>query len=208
MKDLIIIGAGNVGAFISYNIDLFDDKYNLFGFMDNNPDKIGTTFCGLEVFDMNYITKIKLDNIYIVIAIANPRIKQKIYCELASLNITYPNFISKNSWVSKGVRMKQGVIIYPNTSVNYETNIGNFVTINMNCSVGHNVTIENFSSLAPGVNLAGFSHLQQCVDMGIGSSTKQQIIIGENAVVGGQSMVVKNVSANTTVAGAPAKQIN
>lgn len=208
MKDLIIIGAGNVGAFIKYNIELFNEKYNIVGFMDSDQDKIGSLFCDSAVFDMNYLTKIRLDNVCIVIAIANPQIKKKIYAELEPLNITFPNFISKNSWISNSVNIGKGVIIYPGCSINYETNIEDFVTINMNCAIGHNVTVGSFSTLAPGVNLAGFTNLQQGVNMGIGSCTKQQIIVGENAIVGGQSMIIHNVDANITVAGSPAKQIH
>ena len=49
MKDLIIIGAGNVGGFLALNQDLFTDKYNIIGFLDDDVAKIGKIFCGLKV---------------------------------------------------------------------------------------------------------------------------------------------------------------
>lgn len=77
----------------------------------------------------------------------------------------------------------------------------------MNCAVGHDCTIGKFSALAPGVNLGGFTKIGEGVDMGIGSATKQNIVVGNEAVIGGQAMLVKNVPPAAKVAGVPAKEI-
>ena len=62
--------------------------------------------------------------------------------------------------------------------------------------------------MAPGVNLAGFTKIEEGADMGIGVSTKQNMVVGEYSVIGGQSMIIKNVPANTKVAGVPAAAIS
>ncbi|HSV88885.1 MAG TPA: hypothetical protein VLH61_09605, partial [Bacteroidales bacterium] len=48
-QDLIIIGAGNVGAFLAYNLGLFEGSYNLLGFLDDDQAKVGSTLAGLKV---------------------------------------------------------------------------------------------------------------------------------------------------------------
>jgi acyl-[acyl carrier protein]--UDP-N-acetylglucosamine O-acyltransferase len=85
--------------------------------------------------------------------------------------------------------------------------IGDFVVMNMNCAIGHNCSIGQYSSFFPGVNLGGFTIIEDAVEMGIGASTKQFIKVGNNAIVGGNAMLVKNVSPNTTVVGVPAKSM-
>jgi acyl-[acyl carrier protein]--UDP-N-acetylglucosamine O-acyltransferase len=85
--------------------------------------------------------------------------------------------------------------------------IGDFVVMNMNCAIGHNCSIGQYSSFSPGVNLGGFTIVEDAVEMGIGASTKQFIKVGNNAIVGGNAMLVKNVSPNTTVVGVPAKSM-
>ena len=77
----------------------------------------------------------------------------------------------------------------------------------MNCSLGHNCTIKSFSSLAPGVNLGGNTSIGFCVEVGIGASTVQSTVIGNNAIVGGQAMVISNVSESDVIIGIPAKSI-
>ena len=43
--------------------------------------------------------------------------------------------------------------------------------------------------------------------IGIGSKINQNIIVGENSIIGSGSVVVKNVKKNSIYAGVPAKQI-
>lgn len=207
-KKLIIIGAGNVGGFVSYNIDEFNTEYEVIGFLDDDRDKIGKKLYEREVLGpiqdiRNFIGM----NISVVIGIANPIIKRGIAKELLPLKFEFPSFISKNVWLSKKVSLGKGVILYPGVSINYDTIVDDFVIINMNCAIGHNCSISTYSTLAPGVNLAGFTQIGEAVDVGIGVSTKQQVKIGKNAIIGGQTMLINDVSESTKIAGVPGRII-
>ncbi len=204
-EKLIILGAGNVGGYISYNIHDFGN-YDIVGFLDDDIEKHGKTFYGHKVLGpvsllRNYAEKERLS---VVVGIANPAVRKKIAKSIADYNLTFPNFIAKNAWLSPGVSMGKGVIIYPGVSINYECNLKDFVIVNMNCAIGHNCTISSFSTMAPGVNLGGFTFVGDGVDLCIGVSTRQGIRIGAQSLVGGQAMVVKNIPANVKVKGIPA----
>lgn len=206
MTKLIIIGAGSVGKFIAYNIEDFQDSFSVVGFVDDDPSKQGQTIAGYSVLgSLDLLNEYSGKGYAVVVGIAFPKIKNKIIDRIKDLNFEYPNFISKHAWLSKEVAVGMGSILYPGVSINYETNIGDFVVLNMNCAVGHNVTIDDFSSLAPGVNLGGYTNIGKNTDMGIGAATKQFITIGSDCVVGGKAMVVKNVNDDTTVKGIPAR---
>jgi sugar O-acyltransferase (sialic acid O-acetyltransferase NeuD family) len=205
---LLIIGAGNVGGFLSYNIEEFAGDFEVLGFLDDDPEKIGKSFYGRKVLGpvsdaVNYTAQ----KLAVVIGIAHPQIKKRIASSLSDYGFLFPSFISKNVWISKEVNIGRGVILYPGVSINYESTIGDFVIMNMNCAIGHNCTVSAYATLAPGVNLAGFTFLEEGVDMGIGVSSKQNVRIGRNAVIGGQSMLTKDVAANTKVVGVPGKQL-
>lgn len=205
MKDLMIIGAGNVGGFLALNQDLFKGKYNILGFLDDDTNKIGSKFCDLPVLGkINDLKKNK--NTSVVLGIANPKIKKSILERIGN-GFHFPNFISKNAWISNKVTIGNGVIIYPNVSINHETIIEDFVVINMNCAIGHNSTIEKCCSLAPGVNFAGFTYVEPFVEIGIGVSTIQKIKIGKGSIIGGQTMLVKDVPKESKVVGNPGKII-
>ncbi|MDU1891694.1 MAG: NeuD/PglB/VioB family sugar acetyltransferase [Dysgonomonas sp.] len=207
MKNLIVFGAGDLGKFIVYNIDMFGEAYNILGFMDNDINKIGGELCGLPIFDINYLQTNKIDNLCMIIAINSPTAKETILKKLDSYNIEFPNFISPHSWLSQGVKMGKGILIYPNSTIDFEAEIRDFVTINAGCTIGHNVTIGKFSSLAPGVNLAGFTQIDEKANLGIGSCSIQRIKIGSSCIVGGQAMLIEDVEPERTVAGVPAQII-
>ncbi|AWA28627.1 hypothetical protein HYN48_00205 [Flavobacterium magnum] len=209
MKEkLIIIGAGNIGGFISYNIDSFGD-YEVLGFLDDNTEKIGKQLYGNPVLGPidsidEYIGGQPLS---VVVAIANPKIKNKIINFLKPKNTRFPNFISPDVWLSKEVTIGEGVILYPGVCINYESIVGDFVVMNMNCSIGHNCTIEFGCTLAPGVNFAGFTHAESFADIGIGATTRQDIVIGQFSRIGGQAMLLKNVPEYAIVVGNPGRVI-
>jgi len=209
-KRLLIVGSGNVAGYIVNNLSLFKESFSLIGFVDIDERRYNKLYWGYRVYPMDLLNTLK-GELSVAIAISKPFIKEKVYNELNLFNssknglyIEFPNFIPKNCWISEKVRIGSGIICYPGVSINYEAEIGNFVTINMNCAIGHNCHIEDFSSLAPGINLAGFTFIEKGVEIGIGSCTRQNVRIGANAVVGGQSMVISDVPSDVTVAGIPA----
>lgn len=207
-QKLLIIGAGSVGKFVAYNINQFIQSFEIIGFLDDDASKHNTIIAGVPVLGpVDKLQEFSGKDIAIVWGIAFPSIKKKLFDNYQNLSFQFPNFIAKDAWVSEAVTFGKGCIVYPGTTINYETAIDDFVVINMNCSLGHNCSIQSFSSLAPGVNLGGNTAIGCCVEMGIGSSTLQGITIADDATVGGQAMVISNVSDADVVVGVPAKSI-
>lgn len=207
-QKLLIIGAGSVGKFIAYNINQFIQSFEIIGFLDDDVSKHNTVIAGFPVLgSVEKLPEFSGKDIALVWGIAFPSIKKKLFDKYQNLSFDFPNFIARDAWISEAVAFGKGCIIYPGTTINYETVIEDFVVINMNCSLGHNCAIKSFSSLAPGVNLGGNTAIGSCVEMGIGSSTVQGIVIENNATVGGQAMVIANVNTGEMVVGIPAKSI-
>jgi len=48
-KDLIIVGAGSVGGFLALNQNLFEENFNIIGFLDDDENKQGKSFWGIKV---------------------------------------------------------------------------------------------------------------------------------------------------------------
>lgn len=208
-QKLLIIGAGSVGKFIAYNIDQFTSQFEIIGFLDDDSSKHQTIIAGYQVLgEVDSLSRFSGKGIAIVWGIAFPAIKERLFEKYQNYAFEFPNFISKNAWISQAVTFGKGCIIYPGTSINYECHIDDFVVINMNCALGHNCTVGLFSSLAPGVNFAGHTKIGQCVTIGIGVTTIQNVVINDNAIVGGQSMVVNEIAREDIVAGVPARSIN
>lgn len=205
---LYIIGCGNVGGFLAYNFDNFHlEKFEMQGFVDDDSQKHGKDFFGYPVLGDIELLKNENQQIGVVIGIADPLIKKEIWERVSAPNLIFPPLISKNAWVSNNVDFGQGIVIYPGVTIDYHVVIEDFVLVNKNCSLGHDSKLSKFSTLAPGACLAGFTYLEECVNIGINAATKQGIHIGRNTIIGGMSMVVKDMPANVTAVGVPAKVI-
>lgn len=206
MKDLIIIGAGSVGGHVAMNAEAYGISERIIGFLDDNPQKLNTDFCGYSVIsDLSWLEG--KSELSIVLGVAFPKIKRQIFDKfLEASSFICPTLIHPRAWISEGCKIGPGSIIYPNTSVNYGSEVGKFCVVNMNCALGHHAKIGDFSSLAPGVNLGGHTTLDEQVDMGIGSSTLQNVHIGAKSVIGGQSMIIDSISSSSKVMGVPAHE--
>jgi sugar O-acyltransferase (sialic acid O-acetyltransferase NeuD family) len=207
-QKLLIVGAGSVGKFIAYNIEQFTNQFEIIGYLDDDVAKYQISLAGYPVLgSVDKLYDFSGKGIALVFGIAFPEIKRKLYYKYQDLNFDFPSFISLKSWISESVSIGQGCIIYPGTSINYECAIDDFVVINMNCSLGHNCSVSSFSSLAPGVNFAGHTKIGKFVEVGIGASTIQGVVVHDNAVIGGQAMIVNDVVQGDVVVGIPARSV-
>jgi sugar O-acyltransferase (sialic acid O-acetyltransferase NeuD family) len=205
MNDLIIYGAGAIGKFVAYNLDLFEGSYNLLGFVDNDDSKAGGRLCGLPVMSRDYLTSRDVEDLCVVIAISRPAAKAHIAEKLLPRGVMFPNFVARGAWLSRGVILGHGVLVYPGSSIDHETEIGNFVTINAGCAIGHNARLGDYATISPGVCLGGHTTVGRGAFLGIGCCTKQGVEIGARSVVGGQAMLIGDVGPEKTVVGVPGK---
>lgn len=105
--------------------------------------------------------------------------------------------------------------------------IGNYVEIgthnNISCGIGGNTVLEDFvktaalvtiehdvylgrnTEIAAGTVVGGFTRTDSHVYLGLNSSVRNRIVLGENSVIGMGATVTKSVEANITVVGNPAR---
>jgi acetyltransferase-like isoleucine patch superfamily enzyme len=113
------------------------------------------------------------------------------------------------------VEVQKGVSIGKNCKISSHSFICEGVTIKDNVFIGHGVTFTN-DKFPRATNLDGSLQIdsdwktettliEKGVSIGSGVTVLCGITIGENAIVGAGSVVTKDVSANTVVAGNPAK---
>jgi len=113
------------------------------------------------------------------------------------------------------VEVQKGATIGKRCKISSHTFICEGVTIEDNVFVGHNVTFINDTypraTTADGELQTNHDWkveatlIKRGASIGSGATVLSKVTIGENAIVGAGSVVTKDVSANTIVAGAPAK---
>jgi sugar O-acyltransferase (sialic acid O-acetyltransferase NeuD family) len=210
MQDLVIFGCGGVGRYVVqaiHDINKIQPTWNIIGFVDEDNGNNGKTISGFPVLGGLEWMRNNI-GIPVVVAIFEPLAKKRIVSELNKLGVgTFPEIIHPHTWIADSVKIGEGSILYPGSSVNIDVVIGRFASVNMNCAIGHDVKIEDFASIAPDVGIGGNTILGEGSMIGIGSSIIQSINIGSWSIVGAGSVVVKDVLAGSTVAGVPAREL-
>lgn len=203
--DLYIIGAGDVGGYMIYHANQMG-KYKVKGFLDDNSNKWGEKPYGYEVVGGTDILENIDRNTAVAIAIANPKAKEIIYNKIKKhTKLSFPNFIHPSVWLGENITLGKGNIIYPGVTINFESVIEDFVIINMNAAIGHNCLLQNFSTVSPGVSCGGFTKLRSKSFLGINSTTLQSTTVGEGALIGAGSVIIRDVPDGATVVGNPGR---
>lgn len=209
MDRIYIYGAGSVGKMaiqIIKDINKESDCWEVAGFLDDDKDKWGTIFSGYSVLGgEEYLND--LSNGKIIVGFSSPQKKERASKIIAQTNLEFATLIHPLSWLGERVTIGEGTIIYPGVCIDVDVEIGKHATINKNVTFGHDSIYGDFITVSPGVNLGGFLEVGDGCEFGIGACTIQNLIIGEWTTIGGGSAVIKDLPANCTAVGVPAKPI-
>jgi sugar O-acyltransferase (sialic acid O-acetyltransferase NeuD family) len=210
-KKLIIIGAGGLGRevlFLLSDINIKNNCYDIFGFIDNAPELQNKLINGFPVLGDNLWLLNYKDAIDVVIAVGDPQVRKSIY-EIFShkKNIYFPTIIANDAKYSDTVTIGKGCIIGFYSLLTVNVSIGDFVLLNNYCNIGHDACLGDFVTLYGNVNITGNVSIGTCAEIGVGTRILQNLSIGENSKVGIGSVVVTNIPSNCTVFGVPAKRM-
>ncbi|MDM0551479.1 acetyltransferase [Clostridium perfringens] len=209
MKDLVIVGAGGFGrevAWLVEDINEVSKEWNLIGFIDENKEMHETLINGYEV--LGGIDWLKDKDIYYVCAIGNSKIRKDIVekinkFQVKAATIIHPSVLMNKKYVEVG----EGSIICASSILTVNIKLGKHVILNLDCTVGHDAILKDFVTVYPSVNISGNCRINECVELGTGTQIIQGKIIGDNTIVGAGSVVVRDIEANKTAVGVPAKCI-
>jgi UDP-N-acetylglucosamine acyltransferase len=107
--------------------------------------------------------------------------------------------IGNNNTISEHVTIQR-----PSEAYRF-TFIGSNNLIMAHSHIGHDAKIYDNCEICSGAIIGGYAVIGSGVKIKLGSTIRNRIFVGTNALIGLGSAVVKDVEANTTVYGNPAK---
>ena len=203
MKDLVIVGAGGFGRETALMVDQMH-AWNLLGFYDDHVQQ------GTLIDEHNVLGTISVLNetkhaIGVVIAIADPLIRQRIVVSLTNKNLYFPTLIHPTALSGHTSNViGNGCIITANVILTTGITLCDFVIVNLATTIGHDVVIAEFSSIMPQCSISG--NVQVGVRCFIGSGTRilQGITLGDDSIVGAGAVLTKSFGPNSKLVGVPA----
>jgi sugar O-acyltransferase (sialic acid O-acetyltransferase NeuD family) len=120
--------------------------------------------------------------------------------ELKPLTVIHPAAV-----VSRWATVGSGSHLLPAGIINAGANLGVNVIVNSGAVVEHDCVLDDHVHVATGASLASTVRVGRGAHIGAGATVRQSVTIGDWAIVGAGAVVVKDVPANTTVIGVPAR---
>ena len=150
-KDLVIIGAGGDGRNVAEILEDSTSQWNLLGFLDDDPTKIGTTINRVSVLGTTRdITKYK--GCYFLVLVGNPQTlfkKKKLINELEISQNQLATVIHPSAMISKYADVGNGTVVLGGATIMANATIGENTYIASNVNIGHDTKIGGYSFIAP-----------------------------------------------------------
>lgn len=173
------------------------------GVLDDEAAKHGTTLLGVPV--LGPVERARESEHEAVIAVGDNGTRRRIAERLAG--VRWATAVHPAAVVHPSVTVGEGTVVFAGAVVQPDTRLGRHVIVNTGATVDHDGELADYVHVAPGSHLAGNVRLGEGTFLGIGSAAVPGVSVGAWATVGAGAVVVKDLPANVTAVGAPAKPI-
>lgn len=206
MKDLYIVGAGGFGREVYGWLHAMgvSGDWQFSGFLDDNHE-------ALKGFDYDKGVVAPVGDFAVnpsqrfVCGIGDVSTKIKLCQPLLDQGAQFIRVVHPTATVGRNVRLGRGVVVCPGVVLTCDIEVGDMVMINCCSSVGHDAIIGDWCTISAHCDLTGHTKLGRGVFMGSGARVIPGKSVGENAVVGAGSVVIRSVASGQKVFGNPAR---
>jgi sugar O-acyltransferase (sialic acid O-acetyltransferase NeuD family) len=140
----------------------------------------------------------------IIVGIGDAAVRRRLARRVLASGGQLGRAIHPHAVLAGDVTVGDGSVVMAGAIINIGSRIGRFAVVNTGAILDHDNVVEDGAQIAPGCCLAGC--VWSCADafVGTGASVIPRITVGARAVVGAGSAVIRDVEADTMVAGCPA----
>ena len=209
---LVIFGAGGLGREILLLVQQLNEaqpSWQVHGFYDDRapatPTVAGLPYLGTSA-DLNATP----EPLAVAVAVGSPAGRAAVVARLTSTRLSFPSLVHPGVALHprQRVALGPGCLIQQSCVLTCDITLGRFVLLNLSCTVGHDAELADFCSLMPHANVSGAARLAAGVYLGTNATVIQGVRVGENTIVGAGAVAVRDLPANVTAVGVPAKPMD
>jgi sugar O-acyltransferase (sialic acid O-acetyltransferase NeuD family) len=182
--------------------------FEVVGFIDNDPKKKGTRFCGwpvfggFEVLEQHVGPDVRVVNLHT----GSTRVRYETSRHMAERGVRFTNLLHPSVNLDL-VTMGTGNYIQEGVVVQAGVTVGDNSSIHIGAMIGHETRIGHSVFIAHACSVSGLVDIGDGVFMGTNATVVPRVRIGRWATIGAGSVVIKDVPDHATVVGNPGKVI-
>lgn len=215
MSKVVILGAaGNSLEILDAVLDSADvcgpSHLEVLGFLDDDPSTLGRQINGFPVLG-GLARARELSQALFVNGIGSTRTykrKPDIIDRLEIPDDRFATVVHPSAVVSRSATIGVGTVVLQNAVVSSGATLGRHVLVLPLTVISHDARVDDFATIAGGAAISGHVHLGRACYVGTNASLREGVRIGDGALVGMGSVVLRDVPADTTVAGVPAVELS
>jgi len=210
MNDLVIYGAGGFGREVAQllaDLNEREPRWSVLGYISDDVTIHGTISGDLPVIGGSDWVRARTQPIAVALAVGSPAVRRRLVERVRTPYSTFPTLIHPSVSMGRRVVLGEGTIVCAASVLTVDIRVGAFTLVNVGCTLTHDDVLGEYTTLAPSVNVSGNVTIGDGTDVGTGSKVIQGISIGEWSIVGAGAVVSRDLPANVTAVGVPAKAI-
>jgi UDP-perosamine 4-acetyltransferase len=204
--DMVVIGAGG-HARVVLEILRAAANHRCVGLLDQDPALLGSIVDGIPVLGPpNQLHRLRQQNVRgVAIAVGENRARLSYVDLVRQHGLELLTLVHPAAVVASSAKIGCACVLAPGAVVAAAAQIGEAAILNTNCVVDHECELDAGVHVCPGALLAGRVRVGRGATIGLGAKVLPCLSIGAGTVVGAGAVVIRDVPADTTVVGVPAR---
>lgn len=212
-EPLVILGVGGFGRKVAdivhrVNAAAVSPLWDLAGFVDDAPSDVN--LARLAKRHLPYLGTLdeflaEDHQVHYVSGVGAPRVRQLLAERFDAAGHTAATLVDPAAMVGSEVELGEGSVVCSGAALDTNTKYGRHVQAGFNIIVGHDATVGDFTSLSPLSAISGDCVIGERVLIGVAAVVMLQRQVGDDAVVGSNATVSRDVASGVIVKGPPAR---
>lgn len=207
MRQILVVGASGLAREVIRSA-VATGIHEVVGVLDDNQGLLGKRFDGIPVVGSVLDAARRGEQLLVCIGAGASR--ERVVRRLIAAGVTHDRFathVDASVRIPEGCLVGAGSILLQGVIMTASVTIAEHVVAMPSVVFTHDDQVAPFATLAAGVLLGGGAHIGRAAYLGMGSSVRQHVRIGDYATLGMGAVLIKDLPAHQTWAGVPASPL-